>query len=369
MDTGINIAADQLQTLHEVVAAAHARLGRNMWDYLAGGAGTETTQIRNRLALDRIGFRPRVLRDVSAIDTSGRCFGKHIRLPVCLAPVGGLDYMGEGGGVTVAQGAAPAGVPFMLSSVSERDMEEVAAASSGPRMFQLYVRGDGDWVDDHVRRAVDAGYDAFCITVDTALYSRRERDIANRFAKPWRAAAGGMEFQAALSWDDIRRFKDKHAIPLVLKGIATAEDAVAACDLGVEVVYVSNHGGRQLDHGVGAIEVLPEVVAAVDGRAKVMVDGGFSRGTDIVKAMALGADLVGIGRLYCYGFAAAGAAGIARVVELLDTEVRECLGLLGLTGFAGLNGSYLRAAEPAAIPHAHSAFPLLTLPSRLPGSP
>ncbi len=362
MDTGITTAADQLQTLHEVVAAAHARLDRNMWDYLAGGAGTETTQHRNRLALDRIGFRPRVLRDVSSIDTSGQFFGQRIRLPVCLAPVGGLDYMGEGGGVTVAQGAGMAGVPFMLSSVSERGLEAVAAASTGPRIFQLYVRGDGAWVDDHVRRAVDAGYDAFCITVDSALYSRRERDIANRFAKPWRAEAGGMEFQAALNWDDIRRFKDKHAIPLILKGIATAEDAAAACEIGVDVVYASNHGGRQLDHGAGAIEVLPEIVAAVAGRAQVMVDGGFSRGTDIVKAMALGADLVGIGRLYCYGFAAAGAAGIARVIELLDIEVTECLGLLGLTGFAGLDATYLRPAESAAAPHAHSAFPLLTLP-------
>ncbi len=362
MDTGIASVADQLQTLHEVVAAAHARLDRNMWDYLAGGAGTETTQHRNRAALDRIAFRPRVLRDVSSIDVSSQFLGRRIRLPVCLAPVGGLDYMGEGGGVTVAQGAAAAGVPFMLSSVSERGMEEVAATAAGPRIFQLYVRGDGAWVDDHVRRAVDAGYDAFCITVDSALYSRRERDIANRFAKPWRAAAGGMEFQAALSWDDIRRFKDRHAIPLILKGIATAEDAAAACEIGVEVVYVSNHGGRQLDHGAGAIDVLLEVVAAVAGRARVMVDGGFSRGSDIVKAMALGADLVGIGRLYCYGFAAAGAAGIARVVELLDIEATECLGLLGLTGFAGLDASYLRPAEPVAAPHVHSAFPLLTLP-------
>ena len=362
MDTGITTAADQFQTLHEVVAAAHARLDRNMWDYLAGGAGTETTQIRNRLALDRIAFRPRVLRDISSIDTSGRFFGQRIRLPVCLAPVGGLDYMGEGGGVTVAQGAAAAGVPFMLSSVSECSMEAVAAASAGPRFFQLYVRGDGDWVDDHVRRAVDAGYDAFCITVDSALYSRRERDIANRFAKPWRAQADGMEFQAALSWNDIRRFRDTHSIPLILKGIATAEDAAIACDIGVEVVYVSNHGGRQLDHGAGAIEVLPEIVAAVAGRARIMVDGGFSRGADIVKAMALGADLVGIGRLYCYGFAAAGAAGIARVIELLDIEVTECLGLLGMTGFAGLDASYLRPADAVAVPHAHSAFPLLKLP-------
>ncbi|MBC7800156.1 MAG: alpha-hydroxy-acid oxidizing protein [Gemmatimonadaceae bacterium] len=358
MDIGITTDAGSLQTLHEVVAAARTRLDRNMWDYLVGGAGTETTLHRNRQALDRIGFRPRVLRDVSAIDAGAPFFGHRIRLPVCLAPVGGLDYMGDGGGVTVAQGAAAARVPIMLSSVSERSMEEVAAVA-GPRVFQLYVRGDGAWVDDQVRRAIGAGYDAFCLTVDSALYSRRERDIANRFRKPWRAEATGMEYQAALNWDDVKRFKDIHAIPLILKGIATAEDADAACGLGVDVVYVSNHGGRQLDHGAGAIEVLPEVVAAVAGRARVMVDGGISRGADLVKAIALGADTVGIGRLYCYGFAAAGAAGVARVIDLLEIEVVECLGLLGLTGFAGLDASYVRAVDAVTPPHVHSAFPLL----------
>jgi len=357
MDTGIR--ANDFQTLHEIVAAARARLDPNMWGYLVGAAGTETTMQRNRLALDRIGFRPRVLRDVRSINTSSEVFGRRVRLPVCLAPVGGLDYMGEGGGVAVAQGAAAAGVPFMLSSVSERSMEEVAAAGDGPRIFQLYVRGDAPWVDDHARRAIDAGYDAFCITVDSALYSRRERDIAARFQKPWRAEATGMDFQAALNWGDIQRFKDTHAIPLILKGIATAEDALLACDLGVDGIYVSNHGGRQLDHGAGAIEVLPEIVAAVAGRARVIVDGGFSRGTDIVKAMALGADLVGIGRLYCYGLAAAGPPGIARVIELLEIEITECLGLLGLTSFAGLDTTYLRPAEPVVPAHVHSAFPLM----------
>ena len=354
-------AANEFQTLHEVVAAAHRALDRNMWDYLVGGTGTETTLRRNRLALDRIGFRPRVLEDVSRIDTGADWMGHRLRLPVALAPVGGLDSMGQDGGVTVAQGAGLAGVPFFLSSVSEQPMERVAAASSGPRVFQLYVRGDDAWVDEHVRRAAAAGYDAFCITVDSALYSRRERDIANRFAKPWRASAQG-GYQAALSWRDIERFKATHGMPLILKGIATAEDADRACGLGVEGIYVSNHGGRQLDHGAGAVEVLPEVVEAVAGRAQVIMDGGISRGSDVVKAVALGADLVGVGRLYCYGFAAAGAAGIARVVELLQLEVAECLGLLGLTGFAGLRRSHLRAVEAVAEAGVLSAFPLLALP-------
>ena len=359
MNSGLE---DRFQTLHELIAAARLNLNQNLWDYLMGGTATETTVRRNRLALDRIGFRPRVLCDVSSIDCSAQFMGQRVRLPVALAPVGGLEQLGAGGGVTVARGAGLAGVPFFLSSVTESGLERVAEAATGPRVFQLYVRGDEAWVDDHVRRAVDAGFDAFCITVDSALYSRRERDIANRFSKPWRARSPGMEFQAGLTWDHVRRFKDMHRVPLILKGIAVAEDAMRACALGVECVYVSNHGGRQLDHGAGAMDVLPEIVDAVAGRALVFVDGGFSRGTDVVKAIASGADLVGLGRLYCYGFAAAGAEGIVRVIELLETEVAECLGLLGVSSLGALDRTYLRPVEAVAEPHVHSAFPLLTLP-------
>jgi glycolate oxidase len=214
-------------------------------------------------------------------------------------------------------------------------------------------------VDDWVRRAVDHGYAAFCLTVDTACYSRRERDLARRFVKPWRTRAGGFEFQAGLSWDHVKRFKDTHAIPLVLKGIATAEDAALAVDHGVEGVYVSNHGGRQLDHGRGAIEVLPEVVRAVGGRATVLVDGGFARGTDVVKAIALGAQSVGIGRIACCGLAAAGQAGLVRVLELLEDEIRIAMGLLGVDRLAGLDRSYLHAAAPVVPPSGMSSFPLI----------
>jgi len=221
------------------------------------------------------------------------------------------------------------------------------------------VRGDDAWVDDQVRRARDHGYAAFCITVDTAHYSRRERDLATRFVKPWRQRATGSEYQASFTWDHVKRFKDTHDVPLILKGVATAEDATLCVAHGVDVVYVSNHGGRQLDHGRGAMEALPEVLAAVDGRARVIVDGGFARGTDVVKALAMGADLVGLGRLPCFGLAAAGQAGLERVLEILEDEVRICLGLLGVTGWAGLDRSYLHAAAPVGVPHATSAFPLL----------
>ena len=168
-----NSIEDRFQVLHEIVAAAHETLDRNLWDYLIGGTASETTVRRNRLALDRIGLRPRVLADVSSIDPSAQFLGHKIRLPAALAPVGGLEQLAAGGSVTVARGASLAGVPFFLSSVSEPGLEAVAAAATGPKIFQLYVRGDGAWVDDHVRRAVDHGYDAFCITVDSAVYSRR----------------------------------------------------------------------------------------------------------------------------------------------------------------------------------------------------
>jgi glycolate oxidase len=262
-------------TLHELVKAARVKLNQNIWDYLVGGTETETTLRRNRLALDSIAFRPRVLNDVSRIDATATFFGRKVRLPVALAPVGSLESFEAGGGASVAEAAARFGVPMFCSSVTQPGLEAVAQAGNGPKVFQLYVRGGDDFVDEHVRRAKDAGYDAFCITVDTALYSRRERDISKRFIKYWRTRATGHDFQASFDWSKLRRFKDKHDVPLILKGIATAEDARAACELGVEGIYVSNHGGRQLDHGRGAIEVLPEIVEAVAGRAQIIIDGGF----------------------------------------------------------------------------------------------
>jgi len=248
----------------------------------------------------------------------------------------------------------------MCSSVTHPGLEEIAAATPGPKIFQLYVRGDDAWVDDVVKRAVDHGYDAFAITVDTAAYSRRERDIAGRFVKPWRAAATGHTYQAGFTWDNVDHFKSKHSIPLILKGIATAEDAALCCEHGVDGVYISNHGGRQLDHGRGSLDVLPEVMAAVRGRAKVMIDGSFCRGTDVVKAIALGADAVGMGRMYCYALAADGDAGVHKMLELLEHEIGVAMALSGARSLGELNPSYVfRDAPIAAQPHQHSAFPLL----------
>jgi isopentenyl diphosphate isomerase/L-lactate dehydrogenase-like FMN-dependent dehydrogenase len=353
---------DRFQNLHEFVKAARTNLNRNVWDYLIGGSESETTVARNRMALDAWAFRPRVLTDVSEVDCSASLFGRKLRIPVLCAPVGSLEAFEPGGGATVAKAASAFGNGMILSSVSHPGLEATAAAAGGGfRIFQLYVRGDGEWVGDHFRRAIDCGYDAFCLTVDTDYYSRRERDIAKRHQRGRRNPEGQL-WQARQNWRDVERYKARFSIPLILKGIATAEDARRAVELGVDGVYVSNHGGRQLDHGRGTIDILPEVVEAVGGRARIIVDGGISRGTDVVKAMILGADAVAVGRLYVYGLAAAGAPGIVRLFEILEHEIRICLGLLGVTGFAGLDKSYLAPARPVAIPHVHSAFPHLDLP-------
>jgi isopentenyl diphosphate isomerase/L-lactate dehydrogenase-like FMN-dependent dehydrogenase len=351
---------EQFQTLQEIVAAAKSNLSPGPWSYLIGGAETETTVRRNRHALDCIGFRPRVLRDVSRVETTGSFLKEKTRLPVLLAPIGGLESIVEGGAATAARAAAEFGVPQMLSSVCKPGLEETAAAAKTVRAFQLYVRGDDAWVDDFVRRAKDNGFGSFCFTVDVAAYSRRERDLVGRFVKPWRArAVEGAAFQAGLSWDQVKRYKDKHDLPLILKGIATVEDALLAVEHGVEVVYVSNHGGRQLDHGLGSTAVLPEVVKAVKGKAEVWVDGGFMRGTDVVKAIALGAKAVGIGRLTGLGLAAGGAPALVRTLEILEDEIRICLGLLGVSSWSELGPQHVTAAPAVALPDTFSAFPLM----------
>jgi glycolate oxidase len=359
-----SIAGDgRFLTLQEFVAPAHAALSAGTWDYLMGGAETETTIWRNRQALDAIAFRPRVLNDVVNVDTGVSFLGHRLRLPVILAPIGSLQDLVAGGSVVPAKAAARFGVLHMLSSVSKPELEEVASAvGSYPRLYQLYVRGDADWVDAHVARVVAAGYAGLALTVDLDYYGRRERDLAKRFIPTARLAAGvaGDPFQQAFTWSDITRIRRKFAIPLMLKGIATAEDARIALDHGVDVIYVSNHGGRQLDHGLGGVAVLPEIVEAAAGRVPIVVDGGIMRGADIVKAVALGASAVGVGRLQGLALAAGGEVACVRMLELLEDEARRCLGLLGVTGFGQLAPAHLaQALPPPRSSWLDSAYPLL----------
>ncbi len=358
------MAKEGFEVLHEFVEPARQALSKETWDYLMGGAETETTLERNRMAIEALAFRPRVLRNVEKVDVRGRLLGHTIRLPVVLAPIGSLQDLCPAGGVAPAKAAATFGVMHMLSSVCKPGLEEVAAAvpKGHPKLFQLYVRGNPDWVDERLAAAVAHGYTGLALTVDLDAYGRRERDLAKRYKPTARRTSGGGSndpFQARFSWEDIKRIKSKFKIPMILKGIATAEDAIVAIDHGVEVVYVSNHGGRQLDYGRGAIDVLPEVVEAVRGRAEVMVDGGFMRGSDIVKAIALGAKAVGMGRMQGLALAAGGEAGVVRMLEILETEMLSVLGLLGVTSFAELDQRYI-ARDKAVERHGlDSHFPLI----------
>jgi isopentenyl diphosphate isomerase/L-lactate dehydrogenase-like FMN-dependent dehydrogenase len=359
----IQASVTEFMNLHEFVYKARQNLSQNHWDYIVGAAETETTLRRNRMALDSIAFRPRVLTDVSRVDTSVERFGRKLRLPVMLAPVGSLECFHSGAAAEIVRATGAFGIAHMVSSVTEPGLEAVAqAAPDALRIFQLYVRGDEAFVDDHIERAIANGFSAFCFTVDTAHYSRRERDLAKRYQTAGRRRVAGRKFQMELDWRGIKRVKERYKIPLIIKGIATAEDARIAVDHGIEWIYISNHGGRQLDHGRGSMDVLPEVVEAVAGRAKIMIDGGFCRGSDVVKAIALGADLVGMGRMQCYALAAGGAAGVVRMLEILEDEVQRSLGLLGVNTFADLNRSYLHLNAPAVtVPSVFSAFPLATI--------
>jgi glycolate oxidase len=358
------MSTPSIEVLHELVGPAREALSRETWDYLMGGADTETTLERNRLAIESIAFRPRVLRDVAKIDLSTRFLGHTLRLPIILAPIGSLQDLCPAGGIAPTKAAANFGVLHMLSSVCQPGLEDVAAAAPEyPKIFQLYVRGDAAWVDERVAAAVAHGYAGLCLTVDLDYYGRRERDIAKRYKPTARRASGsagaGDPFQAAFSWRDVARIRKKCPVPMLIKGIATAEDARIAVDHGVDVVYVSNHGGRQLDHGRGSFADLPEVVDAVKGQCQIVVDGGIYRGTDVVKAMALGADTVGIGRLQGLALAAGGEAALMRTLEILEDETRRVLGLLGVSSFAQLDRSYLTSAMPLSRRGFDSPFPLL----------
>jgi isopentenyl diphosphate isomerase/L-lactate dehydrogenase-like FMN-dependent dehydrogenase len=349
----------QVSTVFQLLSLAKRRLSPGAWDYMMGGSETETTLNQNRLALDRLAFRPRVLRNVEHIDTGTTLLGQKLKLPIVLAPIGSMQDIIAEGGVVPTRAAARAGVIHMLSSVCAPGLEEVSRAADYPKFFQLYVRGDKDWVDSTIKRALEFGYRAICLTVDRAAYGRRERDIAKDHRPTARVGHASETFQAAFNWDDVDRIRSYVKVPLILKGISTAEDAEIGVARGVDCIYVSNHGGRQLDHSVGTTAALPEIVAAVGGRAEIIIDGGFLRGTDVLKALALGATAVGVGRLQGIALGAGGEAAVVRMLEIIENEIVRAMALLGVTKIAELNLRYLTSAEPIPRPWLESAFPLM----------
>ena len=349
----------EVETLFQMLAIARRKLTPGAWDYLMGGAETETTLNRNRRALDSYVLRARVLRDVSAIDTSTTLFGQKLKLPIVLAPIGSMEDLLAEGGVAPTRAAARTGVMHMLSSVCSPGMEAVAKAADYPKFFQLYVRGDAAWVDDTLQRALGLGYRAIALTVDRANYGRRERDIAKGHKPTARKNAPVEAHQASFTWKDVERIRANVDVPLILKGIATAEDAEMAIEHGIDGVYVSNHGGRQLDHAQGSVAALPEIVAVVKGRAQIVVDGTILRGTDIVKALSLGADAVGMGRAQGIALSAGGEDAVVRMIEIVAEELRCAMALIGAASLSDLGPQCLAPAEPLARNWIESAFPLV----------
>jgi isopentenyl diphosphate isomerase/L-lactate dehydrogenase-like FMN-dependent dehydrogenase len=345
-------------TNQEIIVAARRNLTDNVWHYLTGGAESETTMRRNRYGFDSLAFRPRVLIDVSKIDPSTSFLGHKLYIPVMLAPIGSLQSITPDGGIAVARAAEQCGTINFVSSVTQPSLEEIAGAGRSPKIFQLYVQGDLAWVENLLSRVKRAGYAALCLTVDTAHYGHRERQMMDRWLPPSRRGVG-YEYRAGLTWDTLDAIKEMTGLPFILKGVATADDAAIAVAHGVSAIYVSNHGGRQLDHGRATIDMLPEIIAAVDGKAEIVLDGGIVRGSDVLKAVALGARAVAIGKLQGWGLAANGQAGLVRVLEILESEIVTTMALLGVTRLDQLNPAYLCKVQPLTPAHEMSAFPHL----------
>ncbi len=380
-------------TVEDLRRLARRRLPRAVFDFVEGGAGDEVTLERNRAAFRRVTFRPRVLVDVSKREQGTTVLGEPVATPVLVAPTGMAGLCWPRGEAVAARAAQDAGTIYTLSTHASCSIEAVAAHAPGPLWFQLYVWQNRELTRSFVERARAAGYRALVLTVDVPVVSRRERDLRNGFTIPPRVTVrnaldvlrrpgwmrrvllgprltlanlvgapgapradivtlGGVaqrQVDASVSWADLAWFRSLWSGPLVLKGVLSAEDARRAVAHGVDGLIVSNHGGRQLDGTPAALEVLPEVVAAVGGRAEVLMDGGVRRGADVVKALALGARAVLVGRPYLYGLAAGGAAGVRRVLELLKGEIDHALALVGVPRVGELDRSVVRwPGDPGA---------------------
>lgn len=343
-------------TNEEIIQEARRRLDQGAWDYLVGGSESETTLRRNRLAFDRVAFRPRILVDVSHVDPSTTFLGQKLRIPAILAPIGSLQVFHPDAAIASTTAASEFGIMHAISSVTEPALEDTAAASPTPKIFQLYVHGDMQWTKDIIDRVKKAGYAALALTVDVAHYSRRERPMLTRYQPPTRRINTDRRHLASLTWDTMDRIREMAGLPFMLKGVQTAEDAAIAVQHGVDVIWASNHGGRQIDHGLGSLDTLPEIVQAVAGKARIIVDGGVQRGGDILKAVALGADAVALGRLQGWGLAAGGKEGVIRMLEILEDELVSAMGLTGLTSISQVTPKYVCKAEAVTPPHEMSAW-------------
>jgi isopentenyl diphosphate isomerase/L-lactate dehydrogenase-like FMN-dependent dehydrogenase len=338
--------------LSDYEALAKARLDRSALDYYQGGSDDEVTLRANRTAFERIRLRPRVLVDVSACDLRTSVIDIPVSMPILVAPTAAHALAHPDAECATAQAAGAAGTLMVVSSSATRSLEDVTRAAPGPLWFQLYIRRLRH-AEALVVRAQAAGYRALVLTVDTPRLGNRERDIRNNFEgfpTPNYDSDGKEEpfMGDTLTWDILDWLRSLTSLPILLKGILTAEDALLAVERGVAGIIVSNHGGRQLDGAVPSIEALPEVIAAVDGRCEVYLDGGIRRGTDVLKALALGARAVLIGRPILWGLAVDGAAGARRVLEILRAELEKAMMLAGRPTLASIDRTLVQPVGTAS---------------------
>ena len=368
--------AARCRTIAELRALAKRTVPRPVFDYVDGAAWDEVTAARNREAFERVTLHPRAFVDVSAVEMATTVLGRDIALPVIAAPTGLTGLTHPDGEMAAARAAHAAGSVYTLSTMASYTLEEVAEAASGPKWFQLYVMSDRRLVDDLLSRARAAGYEALMLTVDVQVAGVRERDVRNRFSVPPRitartlaqgithprwsagflarprmtpanlgwagnttktlASAVNRAFDPTVTWDDLADLRERWDGPLLVKGILRTDDAKRCVEMGVDALVVSNHGGRQLDGAAATIDALPAIADAVGDRAELLLDSGVRRGTDIVKALALGARAVLIGRPLVYGLGAAGEAGGRRAFAILEAELKIALALAGYPRVAEL---------------------------------
>jgi isopentenyl diphosphate isomerase/L-lactate dehydrogenase-like FMN-dependent dehydrogenase len=386
------VASPRVVNIQDLRSLARRRLPKMVFDYLDGGAESEITLRENCRAFEAVTFRPRQAVTMSTCDLRTRVLGIDVSFPALLAPVGYSRLMHPGGEAAAASAAGKAGTAYILSTISGYRLEDVKAASSGPVFYQLYLLGGREAAEGAIERARNAGYSVLVVTVDTPVGGMRERDFrngvtellgTNLFAKipylpqmlvrpRWLidffldgglpklenvviAGKGAMPLvdvstslaQGAVAWEDLKWIRNIWPGPIVIKGVLTSDDALRSLDEGAAAIVVSNHGGRQLDYAPATLRVLPEIVEAVSGRAEVLMDGGIRRGSDIVKALCLGARAVLVGRAYAYGLAAAGEAGVARALEILRADVERTLRLMGCSSIAVLDSSYVSLSQCA----------------------
>jgi 4-hydroxymandelate oxidase len=335
---------ETLLSLFDFESEAHKRIPHGAWERISGGAADEITLRWNREAYDHIRLKPRILVDVSKLDTRVKLFGQELPFPILLAPTGGQRFIHPEGEMAAARGAAAANCIYVISSSASMKVEDIARSTTGPVWFQLYVQKDRAFTRDLVQRAEGSGCRALCVTVDSPTFGARDREDRAKNELPERELPNlkGKDYlDPSLTWKDIDWLRSFARRPVLLKGVLNPDDAATAVTAGVSGIIVSNHGARNLDTVPATIDALPLVVEKVAGRVPVLVDGGIRRGTDIIKAFALGASAVQIGRPYLWGLGISGAQGVTRVVEILRKEFELAMMLTGRPTIGSIDRSVL----------------------------